>query len=256
MRVSRDGRWLLYDSDLRGNSDIYRIPVNGGQPEQLTDDPADEFAPDLSPGRPCHRLSLLAHRHARHRGQAARRRARRAGHRDAGAGELPSLVARWSGDRVLQSGAAVFTCSSRGEKAAVVGPPPRCIGSQDRGRFLVSGWTFPRLCRGRNRPAARCASWSYRPRAAARAACSIPTPTAPPAEQAEWSPDGRTLYYKAHDAQGRASFWAVNAAGGRPRVLVRFNDLTGRLRAGTSRPTGSVSTLPSRTGRATCSSPI
>jgi Tol biopolymer transport system component len=52
-----------------------------------------------------------------------------------------------------------------------------------------------------------------------------PTPTVPPAEQAEWSPDGRTLYYKAHDAQGRASFFAVNAAGGRPRLLVRFNDL-------------------------------
>ena len=27
MRVSRDGRWLLYDSNLRGNSDIYRIPL-------------------------------------------------------------------------------------------------------------------------------------------------------------------------------------------------------------------------------------
>jgi len=49
MRVSRDGRWLVYESDLRGNSDIYRIPVGGGQPEQLTNDPADEFAPDLSP---------------------------------------------------------------------------------------------------------------------------------------------------------------------------------------------------------------
>jgi Tol biopolymer transport system component len=51
-------------------------------------------------------------------------------------------------------------------------------------------------------------------------------PTAPPAEQVEWSPDGRTLYYKSHDAQGRASFWAVNAAGGLPRLLVRFNDLS------------------------------
>jgi Tol biopolymer transport system component len=53
-----------------------------------------------------------------------------------------------------------------------------------------------------------------------------PTPTVPPAEQIDWSPDGRTLYYKTHDSQGRASFWAVNAAGGRPRLLVRFNDLS------------------------------
>jgi eukaryotic-like serine/threonine-protein kinase len=36
VRVSPDGRWLLYDSDVRGNADIYRIPAAGGQAEQLT----------------------------------------------------------------------------------------------------------------------------------------------------------------------------------------------------------------------------
>ena len=54
MRVSRDGRWLVYDSDVRGNADIYRVPIvrgasAAGSPEQLTNDPADEFAGDLSP---------------------------------------------------------------------------------------------------------------------------------------------------------------------------------------------------------------
>lgn len=39
-----------------------------------------------------------------------------------------------------------------------------------------------------------------------------------------WSPDGRTLYYKTHDSRGHASFWAVSAAGGHPRLLVRFTD--------------------------------
>jgi hypothetical protein len=37
-----------------------------------------------------------------------------------------------------------------------------------------------------------------------------------------WSPDGQTVYYKAHDAEGRTSFWAVSATGGAPRLLVRF----------------------------------
>jgi Tol biopolymer transport system component len=46
---SHDGRWLVYDSDLKGNSNIWRIPAGGGTPEQLTSDPFDEFAADLSP---------------------------------------------------------------------------------------------------------------------------------------------------------------------------------------------------------------
>ena len=49
LRVSRDGKWLLYDSNRSGNADIYRVPVNGGEPDRITTDPADDFAPDLSP---------------------------------------------------------------------------------------------------------------------------------------------------------------------------------------------------------------
>ena len=49
MNVSRDGEWLLYDSNLRGNADIYRMPARGGTPEQLTRETFDEFGPDLSP---------------------------------------------------------------------------------------------------------------------------------------------------------------------------------------------------------------
>jgi Tol biopolymer transport system component len=46
----------------------------------------------------------------------------------------------------------------------------------------------------------------------------------PAAGFARWNPDGRTLYFKAHDARGAASFWSVSAQGGRPRLLVRFDD--------------------------------
>src|SRR5687768_14872643 len=51
--VSADGRWLYYNSDLKGNSDIWRLPLAGTAPagaaEQLTDDPAPEFSPAVSP---------------------------------------------------------------------------------------------------------------------------------------------------------------------------------------------------------------
>jgi Tol biopolymer transport system component len=40
---------------------------------------------------------------------------------------------------------------------------------------------------------------------------------------AVWSPDSKTVYFKA--ALDRdAAFWAVPAAGGRPRLLVRFEN--------------------------------
>jgi hypothetical protein len=48
MSVSPDWRWLYFDSDRSGNTDIYRMPVTGGEPEQLTTDPADDFLPNIS----------------------------------------------------------------------------------------------------------------------------------------------------------------------------------------------------------------
>jgi Tol biopolymer transport system component/tRNA A-37 threonylcarbamoyl transferase component Bud32 len=47
--LSVDGAWIYYDSDRSGNSDIWRIPAAGGQPQQLTTDPAPEFQPRPSP---------------------------------------------------------------------------------------------------------------------------------------------------------------------------------------------------------------
>jgi eukaryotic-like serine/threonine-protein kinase len=51
--VSADGKWLYYDSDLKGNADIWRVALvagmRAGAPEQITTDPAPEFSPSISP---------------------------------------------------------------------------------------------------------------------------------------------------------------------------------------------------------------
>ncbi len=49
LSVSRDGAWLLYDSNLAGNQDIYKRPLSGGDPIQLTRDPGDDFCGTMSP---------------------------------------------------------------------------------------------------------------------------------------------------------------------------------------------------------------
>jgi Tol biopolymer transport system component len=49
MDVSRDGKWLAYDSDRAGNFDIYKLRLDGGEPIQLTTAPSNEFHPVWSP---------------------------------------------------------------------------------------------------------------------------------------------------------------------------------------------------------------
>jgi Tol biopolymer transport system component len=49
MGVSPDGGWIVYDSNRGGTQAIFKIPVEGGEPVQLTRDSADAFLPSWSP---------------------------------------------------------------------------------------------------------------------------------------------------------------------------------------------------------------
>ncbi len=47
--VSRDGRWLVFDSDRSGLQQIFRRPLAGGEVQQITHDTIPAFVPSLSP---------------------------------------------------------------------------------------------------------------------------------------------------------------------------------------------------------------
>ena len=49
LTVSWDGRWLAYDSDRNGQADVWKVPLAGGTPEQVTRGPNNEFVNDWSP---------------------------------------------------------------------------------------------------------------------------------------------------------------------------------------------------------------
>jgi Tol biopolymer transport system component len=46
----------------------------------------------------------------------------------------------------------------------------------------------------------------------------------PAARSVQVGPDTRTLYFKSHDDHGRASFWSIPVAGGKPRRLITLDD--------------------------------
>ena len=222
VRVSRDGLWLLYASNLHGNAEIFRLPIAGGPAERLTTDPADDFAPDLSPD-----------------GREVAYHSWRTGSRD--------IFVMPLRDGPLQQ----VTATPSQESYPLWSPDGRMIAFYDqrvesgvpRGVFVTrrdsSGvWRAPvsrRIGGGR-------LSWSPDGRFLAYArygAVEVIPPDSgsprviyapargtadPVVESATVSDDARTLYFKSHDAEGRASLWGIPLSGGRPRLLVRFED--------------------------------
>jgi serine/threonine-protein kinase len=220
MGISRDARWLLFDSNLRGNSDIYRMALPNGQPEQLTSDSADEFAPDLSPD-----------------GRSVAYHSWQSGTRDIeikplDGGPIERVTnttgqesyPRWSPDgRSLlyldqASPFSIYLLHRQADgswsKPEEAFPGGSIADWAPNGSSIAYIESASDLFSGPIRIATAAGGASRRP---FQLGGSGPQP-----ESIRWSPDSRTLYYKAHDAQSRTSFWAVPATGGTPRLLVRF----------------------------------
>jgi serine/threonine protein kinase/Tol biopolymer transport system component len=222
MRVTRDARWLLYDSNLHGNFDIFRLALSDGHTERLTADPDDEFAPDLSAD-----------------GQSLAYHSWRTMSRDI-------FVKRQDSPRLDQ-----VTATPSQESFPAWSPDGRSIAFLDqfvengvaRGAFLIrsnsgGGWGAPVLLRaGTSRvswsPDGRFLAYALRGTVEvlpidSRVPWTVYAPATPGVDPAARSvqvgPEGRTLYFKSHDDRGRASFWSIPATGGKPRLLITLDD--------------------------------
>ena len=222
--VSYDGRWLVFDSNVAGNSDSYRMPVAGGEPERLTTDPADDFAAVLSPDN----SEIAFH-------------SWRSGSRDLWVQPLDGRPLQ----HVTTSPAQEWTPEwSRDGRALIYlsgdGLDSRSLWVVRRGADGAWGAPVERFAAGNSpdwSPDGRSltylsslvnASLMVAPADSgpSRTVLDGTKPGMPEIERPRWSADGRNIFFKSHDARGLASIWSVAAEGGAPRLRVHFDDPT------------------------------
>jgi eukaryotic-like serine/threonine-protein kinase len=220
VRLSPDGRWLVYDSDLNGNGDLFIVSSDGGTPRQLTDDPADDLSPDWSPDG----TQIAFHSF-------------RTGNRD---------IFTINADG---TGLAQVTTDTLSDRYAIWGPDNNTLayarGDGPAFELLeikrtsrTSPWGPPsRISEGFSGSfsADRLAYLTTR-NDSANAIVAIPSgggaPTtlfrSPPWYRPGWiqtSADGRTLYTSSRDSAGDQAFWAIEPRSGTLRKVVAFEHL-------------------------------
>jgi Tol biopolymer transport system component/DNA-binding SARP family transcriptional activator len=225
VHASPDGKSLVYDSNLRGNSDIYRMPIAGGASERLTDDDRQEFAGTLSPDNSeiAWQLWSNGERHLYVKkidGGRPREVLPMAG--DQGVPQWSPngrSLAAWSHD--TERGAVfVVHRDARGEwqkpawrlddgQLPVWSPDGRTVAFV---KFAGSIETIPADS------GARTVVYSPRPGSADPSATFL-----------VWSSDPDRIWFLGHEPDGRGGIWELHLRSGQPRLLVRFDDPSGRL---------------------------
>jgi Tol biopolymer transport system component len=227
MTVSKDGRWLTFDTTLHLNAEILRLPLAGGQIERLTMHPADDFAPDLSPdGR------LLAFH------------SWRTGSRDIFVQPLDGAAVQQLTDTPAQESYPIWSPDGRAIAFVAQEAFRREVVHGDL--FLMrrgddDRWSAPVTVA---KSVATQGAWLRRGISAVLAFAreggivlispdtgteqTIHAPASGSADPRAWSvvasADSTTLYFKSGDAAGQTTFWSIPAGGGTPRLLVRFAD--------------------------------
>ena len=218
MRVTRDGKWLVYDSNLRGHAQIYRMALPAGQPERLTDGNDENFRGDLSPD-----------------GKELAFHSWRTGTRDIYVQVLGSTTvtavtatrAQEAGPEWSPDGQALSFADISGAHdvqvvrrvngkwgtpvhIAVGGPTTADWSADGRSLLFVSEGTI--VIASADGHGKRTI---YAPRSGT--ADAVP-------EEALWRSDNRAVYFKSHDAMGRAAFWLLPVSGGTAVLVARLDD--------------------------------
>ncbi len=235
--LSPDGKQLVYASNLRGNLDLYEVPAGGGQAVRLTEDPGNEYHPRWSPDGT--EIAYLAVSAAQ-RGRTSRILVIPAGGGSPTVVPIGAQVAHgpewspdgrhlavasdpegrweiWVASRDSVGGSwhqAVQLVPDSVQVTAGWERPPAAWSPDGRGLLLESG------------PSLVLVSLSGR----VLWRRNLATTTRLNLVFGGWrySRDGRKIYFAANHADGRRGIWAMDVAGGDPRLVV-LNDSPGLI---------------------------
>ena len=217
LALSPDGKWLAFDSDRNGSHHIFTVSADGGEAKQVTTGAMDEFMPHWSPDA----KEIAFHAFTR---ELARRL---------------EVVSASGGPAVP------VTDAPRNQRRPAWSPDGKAIAF-DAGTSTASdvyvverlsgrGWSAPRRLTSGSAP-----RWSPDGRrilyvepngiwittlddGGSRRVVHVDATDQQRLGNAEWGPDGSTIFFKRYDGEGRTSFWSVPAAGGEARVVVRLD---------------------------------
>ncbi len=217
MRLSRDNKWLLFDSNLRGHAEIYRIRLPNGEPERITDDKGENFRADLSPDEKQIAFQSFSNstRDIFVQGIDGHNRVAvtTSPRQEAGAAWSPDGTKLSFIELTGQNGAYVVERKpdgTWGEPKRIGSGGPACAEWSSDGKSLLltyRGTVHLVHADGTNDRVV------YAPRAGT---------DDPIALESHWRSDGSSFFFKSHDAAGRAYFWTMSTSGGTPRLVARL----------------------------------
>jgi eukaryotic-like serine/threonine-protein kinase len=220
-----DGKWIYYDSDVSGTSEIYRQRLPHGPPEQLTVGGTNDFSPAPSPD-----------------GSRVAFHSWRSGSRDiyvlpldggplqpVTASPLQEVKPQWSPDGkaityTLFGGAGIYIARQGangvwGKSVERTRPVPRASTASSwptwspDGRWIAYSNSF-----------LGGSLFMINPDSGAPRTVLDSATSGIHAEYPVWSEDSRTLYFKSHDAKGNVEFWSIPITGGTPTLLARLDN--------------------------------
>jgi Tol biopolymer transport system component/DNA-binding SARP family transcriptional activator len=224
VNASADGKWLVFDSNLHGNADLFRLPIAGGSAERLTDDPRPEYAGTLSPdGR-----ELVWQRWVNGARRLFWRRLDIDSAREISFGTDDQGVPHWSADA-----RSLVAWSHATEEGAVFVMHRDARGAWQRPAWRLQGGQLP-VWSPDDRSIAFIRSdggiATIPADSGAQTVIYTPRPNSddPIAAQTVWSLDPSTIWFIGSDARGRGGIWSVPARGGPVRLRVALDDPSGR----------------------------